>query len=192
MNLKRALLLIRSICFTSGRKRAEYFRKKHIFAEIGDNVCFTPLKPPLYPELIRIHDNVIVASNVLFVTHDAFHTIVNRQAKEPILQEGVGCIEIGNNVFIGSNVTILYGVKIGNNVLVAAGTVVNHDVPDNSIVAGVPARVIGTYDKLVEKRMQNKYPKELAPKKQAVSEEMKKYFWNEFDLKHNSGTSTDL
>lgn len=49
---------------------------------------------------------------------------------------------IGNDVWIGGNVTILPGVTIGNNVVVSAGAVVTKDVPDNCVVAGVPARKI--------------------------------------------------
>ena len=51
-------------------------------------------------------------------------------------------VRIGNDVWIGGNVTILPGVTIGNNVVVAAGAVVTKDVPDNSLVVGVPARLI--------------------------------------------------
>ncbi len=51
-------------------------------------------------------------------------------------------VRIGNDVWIGGNVTILPGVTIGNNVVVAAGAVVTKDVPDNSLVGGVPARLI--------------------------------------------------
>lgn len=51
-------------------------------------------------------------------------------------------VRIGNDVWIGGNVTILPGVTIGNNVVVAAGAVVNKDVPDNSLVGGVPAKLI--------------------------------------------------
>ena len=51
-------------------------------------------------------------------------------------------VNIGNDVWIGGNVTILPGVTIGNNVVVAAGAVVTKDVPDNCVVGGVPARVI--------------------------------------------------
>lgn len=51
-------------------------------------------------------------------------------------------VTIGNDVWIGGNVTILPGVTIGNNVVVAAGAVVSHDVPDNCVVGGVPAKVI--------------------------------------------------
>ena len=50
--------------------------------------------------------------------------------------------EIGDNVSLGANVTIIGDIKIGNNVIVGAGSVVVHDVPDNSVVAGNPARVI--------------------------------------------------
>lgn len=53
---------------------------------------------------------------------------------------------IGNDVWIGGNVTILPGVTIGNNVVVAAGAVVTKDIPDNCVVAGVPAKMIKTID----------------------------------------------
>ena len=51
-------------------------------------------------------------------------------------------VRIGNDVWIGGNVSILPGVNIGTNVVVAAGAVVTHDIPDNCIAAGVPAKVI--------------------------------------------------
>lgn len=49
---------------------------------------------------------------------------------------------IGNNVALGANVTIIGPVHIGNNVTVAAGAVVVKDVPDNCVVAGVPAKIV--------------------------------------------------
>lgn len=48
-------------------------------------------------------------------------------------------VVIGDNVWVGARAVILPGVKIGNNVVIAAGSVVNKDVPDNCLVAGVPA-----------------------------------------------------
>ena len=48
-------------------------------------------------------------------------------------------------------------VRIGSNCIVAAGSVVTKDVPDNSIVAGVPARVIGSFEELVKKRENSDY-----------------------------------
>ena len=51
-------------------------------------------------------------------------------------------VTIGNDVWIGGNVTILPGVTVGNNVVVAAGAVVTKNIPDNCVAAGVPARKI--------------------------------------------------
>lgn len=59
-------------------------------------------------------------------------------------------VRIGNDVWIGGNCTILPGVTIGNNVVVAAGAVVTKDVPDNSLVGGVPARVLREIENDVE------------------------------------------
>lgn len=51
-------------------------------------------------------------------------------------------IEIGDDCWIGSNVTILDGVKIGKGCVIAAGAVINKDIPDYSIAGGVPAKII--------------------------------------------------
>lgn len=139
-------------------------------------------KVPLYSRLISLGDNVHLATHVLLVTHDAAHMCINnlddavtggRKCKEKI-----GCIDIGNNVFVGSNVTILYGVKIGNNVVIGAGSIVNRDIPDNSVAAGVPARVIGSFDDFVKKRLQDEpYPDELRPRGHQISPELEQKLW---------------
>lgn len=83
---------------------------------------------------------------------------------ETRVKERNGCIGIGDNVFIGSNTTVLYDVKIGSNIVVGAGSLVNKDIPDNSVVTGVLARVIGTFENLKKKRQEEKaYPDELMP-----------------------------
>ena len=66
-----------------------------------------------------------------------------------------GCIEVLDNVFIGSNSTILSGVKIGPNAIIGAGSVVTKDVPENSVVAGVPAKVIGKFDEYIKMRKES-------------------------------------
>lgn len=60
--------------------------------------------------------------------------------RRPIYSKGP--VVIGNNVWLGEKSSIMPGVKIGNGVVVAANAVVTHDVPDNCIVAGVPAKII--------------------------------------------------
>jgi acetyltransferase-like isoleucine patch superfamily enzyme len=51
-------------------------------------------------------------------------------------------VVIGNNVWLGSKVSVLRGVRIGDNAIIGAGAVVTHDIPANAIAAGVPARVL--------------------------------------------------
>lgn len=58
-----------------------------------------------------------------------------------------GPIKIGNRVWCGVNVTILAGVTIGDDVVIGAGSLVTRNVPSNTIVAGVPARVIGRLER---------------------------------------------
>jgi len=53
-----------------------------------------------------------------------------------------GCPYIGDNVYLGANVTIIGPVTVGNNVIVGAGSVVVKDVPDNCVIAGNPAKII--------------------------------------------------
>ncbi|MDR8085751.1 acyltransferase, partial [Acinetobacter baumannii] len=55
-------------------------------------------------------------------------------------------INIGNNVYLGTNTIILPGVSIGNNVIVGAGSLVNKDLADNAVYAGIPAKFIKTLD----------------------------------------------
>lgn len=53
-----------------------------------------------------------------------------------------GEIRIGRNVWIGDKVTILGGVTIGDNVIIGAGSIVTHDIPSNSMAAGMPAKIV--------------------------------------------------
>ena len=96
-----------------------------------------------------------------------------------------------DNVFIGSGSIILGGVRIGPNAIVAAGSMVNKDVPEGCIVGGCPAKVIGNYYKLLEKRCIDEYPREIKPRDQVVSEELANYMWNQFYEKRNKHTENE-
>ena len=106
MRGKRLLTTLRLFLITNPIKRTAYLRDHHIFAGIGKGSMIMDRILPLYPELIRIGDNVQVASNVFFVTHDVTHLMLNRLPADlrnnRYFLEQLGCIEIGNNVFIGS------------------------------------------------------------------------------------------
>lgn len=60
-------------------------------------------------------------------------------------------ITIGDNVYIGLNVTNMLGVSIGNRVIIGTGSIVIKDIPDNSVAVGVPAKVIKTVDDYLER-----------------------------------------
>lgn len=58
----------------------------------------------------------------------------------------IGVPEIGNDVYIAAGSRLLGNIKVGNNVIIGANSVVIHDIPDNSIVAGSPAKVVKKID----------------------------------------------
>lgn len=97
----------------------------HVF--MNENVSITAL------EKITIGKYTSIANNVVIVDHD--HNM-----------SGIGFstaqVVIGRNVWIGANSVILKGVRIGDGAIIAAGAVVNRDVAPNSVVGGVPAKVI--------------------------------------------------
>lgn len=187
MTFKRLWQSFRLLTIRGSAARTEYIRKQHVYGAIGEHCTIQKRKVPLYANLIRLGNNVHIASNVSFLTHDVSYLVLkNMPAISKVgVQEKVGCIEIGDNVFVGSGVHILYDTKIGSNVIIGTCSVVTKDIPDNSVVAGVPARVIGTFDEYVEKMTKaGRYPDELKPRKQTVSDELAKFMWDEFDKKH--------
>ncbi len=84
-------------------------------------------------------------------------------------KEQIGYIEIGDNVFIGS------------------GSVVNRDIPDNCVAAGIPARVVGTFDEFVKKHIkETTYSAEFAPSHENVCKELAEIAWSEFYKKREN------
>lgn len=132
-----------------------------IFSELTGNkvdssfMCF----PPFYTDFGK---NITIGKNVFFNTGCSFQdrggitigdgTMIGMNVTIATLNHGLPLetrnttypspVIIGKNVWIGSNATILPGVTIGDNAVVAAGAVVTKDVPENTVVAGVPAKLI--------------------------------------------------
>jgi acetyltransferase-like isoleucine patch superfamily enzyme len=90
---------------------------------------------------IEIGNGVLIGHNVTLATLNHDERPSHRQNIYP------KPIKIGDNVWIGSNATILQGVTIGNGAIIGANAVVTKDVPENAIVAGIPAKIIRKVNK---------------------------------------------
>ncbi|RZL44226.1 MAG: acyltransferase [Pedobacter sp.] len=89
---------------------------------------------------IEIGDDVIMGSYISF--HSENHNF--NDTSKLIREQGVTSkgIKLGNNIWVGAKVTFLDGCVVGNNSVVAAGAVVNSVYPENSIIGGIPAKVL--------------------------------------------------
>ena len=89
---------------------------------------------------IKIGSNCPIGPNVVMRT--ANHNFKKKDT--PIIEQGhnIANISIGDNCWIGANVTILGGVEIGNSTVIGAGSVVTNSIPSNSLAVGIPAKVI--------------------------------------------------
>ena len=141
----------------SGVKKAKILKKHGKFKMFGERNFWYSRNVPADMELMSVHNNVNVATDVYFCTHDVIHRMFNKDpnvAGEVRYKRYSGEIELLDNVFIGAKTTVMYGVKIGPNAIVAANSVVTKDVPEGAVVAGNPARIIGSYDEGARKRME--------------------------------------
>jgi len=141
---KKQLLRLRISLIFESKRRTKYIIKHNVFKSVGENFFFQPRMIPSDPELIKFHDNVTVASGVTFITHDIIHNVLNNMNENVTYNSG--CIEVMDNVFIGSNSNIMPNVKIGPNAIIAAGSVVTKSIPDNATAVGNYAKIINYND----------------------------------------------
>lgn len=89
---------------------------------------------------ITLGDGCLIGHNVVFATLNHGFAPADRASLYPTP------IVLGKNVWVGSNSTLLQGIRIGDNAVIGAGSVVTKDVPANTIVGGVPARILRQID----------------------------------------------
>lgn len=113
---------------------------------IGNNCTIRDFAHITAVRSVTIGDNLLTGTNVLISDNShgelsSEHLVMPPQ-RRPIFSKG--CVVIGNDVWLGDNVCVLAGVTIGNGAVIGANSVVTHDIPDFSLAAGSPARVVKT------------------------------------------------
>ena len=130
------------------RLRGEYTTEKLISMGMKVGKNFGRLNgvilDPSHCWLIEIGDNVTMAPRVHILCHDA-------STKRFLNYTKIGRVTIGNDVFIGADAVVMPGVTIGNRVIIGVNSTVTHDVPDNTVVVGSPARVLCSVDEYLAK-----------------------------------------
>lgn len=117
---------------------------------VGDNFYSNHNLTILDGAKVTFGDNVFIAPNCVFST--AGHPIDADQRNEGL--EIALPITVGDNVWIGTQVSVLPGVTIGSNTVIGAGSVVNRDIPDGVVAAGNPCKVI----RKITEEDKKKYP----------------------------------
>lgn len=109
------------------------------------------------PELLEIGKHVFIHRGATIMTHDWASWCFVNSHKEffPAHRK----VLIGNNVWMGMNVTILGGARIGDNVIIGAGSIVTKPIPSNTVAIGSPAKVVCSYQNYMKKR-ENAYVSE--------------------------------
>ena len=132
------------------------------------------------PYLISIANHVRITRGVKFITHDGGLWVARKMGLIDSNMDYIGDIHIGENTNIGWDAIIMPGVKIGKNCIIACGAIVTKDVPDNTVVAGVPAKYLETIEEYARKK-----EKQCIPTKYLSNEEKKKYLLRNREYQKN-------
>lgn len=135
------------------------------------------------PWLVEIGDNCQITKNFSLLTHGYDWSVL--KGKYGDILGSSGKVKIGNNCFIGFNVTITKGVTIGDNVIIGANSLVTHNIPSDVVIGGTPAKILMTIEEYYEKRKKNQLNElkelmdEYYKKNNKYPEEnlLREYFW---------------
>ena len=147
--------IVKKIIFgyrANSEEYSKYLRK--IGVRIGEGISFidprTTHIDETRPWMIQIGTAVCITGGVTILSHDYGWSVTKAVYGDVI--GSCGKVKIGNNVYIGMHSTILPGTTIGNNVIIGANSVVKGDIPDNCVIAGVPAKVIRSIEEYHQRR----------------------------------------
>ncbi len=141
-NLLRRILsvLVQGLAWFAPHKSLRVFFHKLRGVKIGKNVeiGYFCIIDNVHPDMVEIEDNVTIAAMSIILAHD------NSMYYTHDGDVRFGKVVIKKNAFIGVHSVVLPGVTIGEGAIVGAMSLVNKDVPPNTVVAGIPARIIKT------------------------------------------------
>jgi len=124
---------------------------RHVGVRVGKNCAIATRSFGSEPYLIEIGDNVQITDGVRFYCHGGARTL-RIKFNEPKF-DFFGKVIVKDNAYIGNCALIMPGVTIGKDCIVGAGAVVTKSVPDGKVVAGNPAKIIGSVDDLYSRML---------------------------------------
>ncbi|WP_440896308.1 acyltransferase [Amphibacillus sp. Q70] len=143
LKVMKNFLVIQLARYTPWLPMKNWLYRNLLGMKVGDKTAFAlmVMVDLMFPERISVGEDSVIGYNTTILTHEYL-----------IDQYRLGDIQIGHQVMIGANSTILPGVTIGDGAVVAAGTIVTKDVEAGSFVAGNPMRVVHTADEMVKNK----------------------------------------
>ncbi|MCM3442986.1 acyltransferase [Metabacillus halosaccharovorans] len=138
----RNFIVIQLARYTPFLAIKNWLYRNFLHMKIGDQTSFAlmVMLDVMFPEKISVGRNTVIGYNTTILAHEYL-----------IKEYRLGDVQIGDEVMIGANTTILPGIKIGDGAVVSAGTLVHKDVPAGAFVGGNPMQIIYTKEELAKR-----------------------------------------